>query len=130
MMSNSLAVSPCANPFWRRERESLGRARYAVRVSSAQSDDAHVKDEPKAVSRRELVIGLAGAGGVASLDMAGRGGGDRAMAAARRPPPPPPEEKRDPNVSGVQAKVLASKRRKEAMKEAVAKLREKGKALE
>lgn len=52
-----------------------------------------------------------------------------ANAAARRPPPPPPEERKDPNVSGVQAKVLASKKRKEAMKESVAKLREKGKAI-
>lgn len=48
---------------------------------------------------------------------------------AARPPPPPPREKKDPNVSGVQAKVLASKRRKEAMKEEVAKLRERGKPL-
>lgn len=49
--------------------------------------------------------------------------------AARRPPPPPPEEKKDPNVSGVQAKVLASKKRKEAMKAFMAKLREKGKPV-
>ena len=58
--------------------------------------------------------------------------GDRsANAAARRPPPPPVDEKekKDPNVSGVLAKVLASKRRKEAMKEEVAKLREKGKPV-
>lgn len=56
--------------------------------------------------------------------------GGTANAAARRPPPPPPEEKKDPNVSGVQAKVLASKKRKEAMKESIAKLREKGKAIQ
>ncbi|KAG8375872.1 hypothetical protein BUALT_Bualt09G0004300 [Buddleja alternifolia] len=49
-------------------------------------------------------------------------------AAARRPPPPLPQEKKDPNMSGVAAKVLASKKRKEAMKESIAKLREKGKA--
>ena len=54
-------------------------------------------------------------------------GGKNANAAARRPPPPPPGEKKDPNLSGVQAKVLASKKRKEALKEYVAKLREKGK---
>lgn len=53
----------------------------------------------------------------------------QSASAAGRPPPPPPKEKKDPNVSGVQAKVLASKRRKEAMKEEVAKLREKGKAI-
>lgn len=58
------------------------------------------------------------------------GGPSTANAAARRPPPSPPEEKKDPNVSGVQAKVLASKRRKEAMKESMAKLREKGKAID
>lgn len=68
-----------------------------------------------------MTLGLAGA--ALGLNVIG----DRnANAAARRPPPPPPEEKKDPNVSGVQAKVLASKKRKEAMKQAVAKLREKG----
>nr|CAD1838927.1 unnamed protein product [Ananas comosus var. bracteatus] len=57
---------------------------------------------------------------------------ESASAAKRRPPPPPTpqEEKRDPNVSGVQAKVLASKKRKEAMKETIAKLREKGKPVQ
>ncbi|PKA60203.1 hypothetical protein AXF42_Ash008262 [Apostasia shenzhenica] len=54
----------------------------------------------------------------------------RAAAAPPPPPPPPPTEKNGPNVSGVQAKVLASKRRKEAMKEEIAKLREKGKPKE
>lgn len=54
----------------------------------------------------------------------------RAEAAARRPPPPPPQEKKDPNLSGVQAKVLASKKRKEALKEATAKLRAKGKPVD
>ncbi|KAJ0617285.1 hypothetical protein HanRHA438_Chr02g0097581 [Helianthus annuus] len=58
-------------------------------------------------------------------------GDKNAEAAARRPPPPPPteKEKKDPNVSGALAKVLASKKRKEAMKESIAKLREKGKAI-
>ncbi|CAN8292030.1 unnamed protein product [Cochlearia groenlandica] len=54
---------------------------------------------------------------------------EEAMAAARRPPPPPVKEKQDPNVSGVQAKVLASKKRKDAMKASMAKLREKGKSV-
>lgn len=49
--------------------------------------------------------------------------------AQRRTPPPPPEEKKDPNVSGLQAKIIASKKRKEAMKESVAKLRESGKPV-
>jgi hypothetical protein len=56
-------------------------------------------------------------------------GGWNANAAARRPPPPPPGEKKDPSISGLQAKVLASKKRKEAMKEEVARLRERGKAV-
>jgi len=51
-----------------------------------------------------------------------------ASGAARRPPPPP-TEKKDPNVSGVMAKILASKRRKEAMKEEVGKLRARGKTV-
>ncbi|XP_059277491.1 uncharacterized protein LOC132031514 [Lycium ferocissimum] len=75
------------------------------------------------VSRRSLALGLAGAA------VALNAGNKKANAAARRPPPPPPMEKKDPNVSGVLAKVLASKRRKEAMKESMAKLREKGKPV-
>lgn len=54
---------------------------------------------------------------------------DNAEASARRPPPPPPTEKKDPNMSAAQAKILASKKRKEAMKENVAKLREEGKTI-
>ncbi|KAK9287755.1 hypothetical protein L1049_016195 [Liquidambar formosana] len=75
------------------------------------------------VYRRTFTLGLAGA--VLGLNISDQS----ASAAARRPPPPPPEEKRDPNMSGVQAKVLASKRRKEAMKEAMTKQREKGKPV-
>ncbi|KAI9196772.1 hypothetical protein LWI28_026866 [Acer negundo] len=78
-------------------------------------------------TRRNVSLGLVGAVLGLSFDVIG---GDRNVyAAARRPPPPPTGEKKDPNVSGVQAKVLASKKRKEAMKQAVAKLREKGKAV-
>ncbi|KAB1214335.1 hypothetical protein CJ030_MR5G000478 [Morella rubra] len=73
---------------------------------------------------RAVTLGLAGA--VLGFNV----GDQSASAAARRPPPPSPEEKRDPNVSGVQAKVLASKRRKEAMKESMAKLRERGKPVD
>ncbi|KAF7116794.1 hypothetical protein RHSIM_RhsimUnG0015300 [Rhododendron simsii] len=76
------------------------------------------------VDRRTIALGLAGA--VLGLTINNK----NANAAARRPPPPPPPtEKKDPNVSGVQAKVLASKKRKEAMKDATAKLREKGKPI-
>lgn len=72
---------------------------------------------------RAVTLSLAGA--VLGLNL-----GDRSSsAAARRPPPPPPTEKKDPNVNGVLAKVLASKKRKEAMKESVAKLRESGKPV-
>ncbi|XP_039045565.1 uncharacterized protein LOC120185408 [Hibiscus syriacus] len=83
----------------------------------------HVSDDTL-VHRRTLALGLAGA-------LLGFSVGDRkrANAAARRPPPPPPAEKKDPSVSGVQAKILASKKRKEAMKQEVAKLREKGKSV-
>ena len=70
-----------------------------------------------------MTLGLAGA--MLSLNV----GDQSANAAARRAPPPPPEEKKDPNVSGVQAKVLASRKRKEAMKEETAKLRERGKPI-
>lgn len=75
---------------------------------------------------REFVFGLSGAILAASFS-----GNQAANAAARRPPPPPSptEEKKDPNVSGVQAKILASKKRKEAMEEAMAKLRERGKPI-
>ncbi|KAH7547616.1 hypothetical protein FEM48_Zijuj01G0328800 [Ziziphus jujuba var. spinosa] len=93
---------------------------------AAASTNASVSDDN--LSRRSLMkvsLGIM-AGLVLNSDF--RGG--TANAAARRPPPPPPEEKKDPNVSGVQAKVLASKKRKEAMKESIAKLREKGKAIQ
>ncbi|KAF8082458.1 hypothetical protein N665_0824s0006 [Sinapis alba] len=77
------------------------------------------------INRRAIVVGLGGA--VWSWNA--QNGKEEAMAAARRPPPPPPKEKNDPTVSGVQAKVLASKKRKEAMKASIAKLREKGKPV-
>ncbi|KAA3477763.1 Ferrochelatase [Gossypium australe] len=68
-------------------------------------------------------VTLSLAGAMLSLNV----GDQRQANAARRAAPPPPEEKKDPSVSGVQAKVLASKKRKEAMKQAMAKMREKGK---
>lgn len=74
--------------------------------------------------RRRTLMGLSGAVmlGLSLSD-------EENVSVAARPPPSPPKEKKDPNVSGVQAKVLASKRRKEAMKEEVAKLRERGKPI-
>ncbi|CAH2033530.1 unnamed protein product [Thlaspi arvense] len=77
------------------------------------------------INRRTIVVGLGGA----LWSWNALNGKEEAMAAARRPPPPPTAEKKDPNVSGVQAKVLASRKRKEAMKASMAKLREKGKSV-
>lgn len=68
--------------------------------------------------------------GLASVALGLNTGGGNAWAAGRRPPPPPPKEKQDPNLTGLAAKVMASKKRKEAMKEITAKLREKGKPVE
>ncbi|KAI3430158.1 uncharacterized protein J3R85_008175 [Psidium guajava] len=89
-----------------------------LRVRQPVPDDKLMR-----IQRRSFALGFV----VGSLSMGI--GEKRATAAARRPPPPPPEEKRDPNVSGLQAKVLASKKRKEAMKESIAKLKEKGKPV-
>ncbi|GFS45913.1 hypothetical protein Acr_00g0098960 [Actinidia rufa] len=74
--------------------------------------------------RASVTLGLVGAVQWGSI------GNQKASAAARRPPPPPEGEKKDPSVSGLQAKVLASKKRKEAMKEAMAKLRGRGKPVD
>ena len=87
---------------------------------------SQIKFDVSLCCSRALLCGLvaAAAGTMLGPDIAG-------AASKRRPPPPgPAEEKKDPNVSGVQAKVLASRKRKEAMKEAVAKLREKGKPVD
>ncbi|MBA0628543.1 hypothetical protein Godav_023259 [Gossypium davidsonii] len=92
-------------------------------VSASYQTPHHVLDD-KLVYRRTVTLSLAGA--MLSLNV----GDQRQANAARRPPPPPPEEKKDPSVSGVQAKVLASKKRKEAMKQAMAKMREKGKPVD
>lgn len=75
--------------------------------------------------RRATTLGLAGL----VLGLVQVGSDRRANAAGRRAPPPPPEEKKDPSINGVTAKVLASKKRKEAMKESIARLKEKGKLI-
>ncbi|XP_021751811.1 uncharacterized protein LOC110717424 [Chenopodium quinoa] len=78
--------------------------------------------------RDAIILGVALGVAVAAL---GLNISDKAWAAARRPPPKTEDqEKKDPNVSGVLAKVLASKKRKEAMKQAMAKQRERGKKVE
>ncbi|XP_034685931.1 uncharacterized protein LOC117914629 [Vitis riparia] len=98
--------------------QTLGFQR--VWVSHHQSSAQALDD--RLIHRRNISLGLLGA-------VLGLSSGNQSARAARRPPPPPPQEKQDPNLSGVQAKVLASKKRKEAMKETVAKLREQGKAI-
>lgn len=76
--------------------------------------------------RRAATLGLAGL----VLGFIQVGSDRRANAAGKRAPPPPPEEKKDPSINAVTAKVLASKKRKEAMKESIAKLKEKGKLID
>ncbi|KAF5733938.1 hypothetical protein HS088_TW16G00379 [Tripterygium wilfordii] len=93
-----------------------------LRVSASSCHGSTKTQDDKFINRRSVTLSLAA--GVVVVGLSGR-----SEAAGRRPPPPPAEEKKDPNVSGVQAKVLASKKRKEAMKESVAKLREKGKSI-
>ncbi|KAM7486597.1 hypothetical protein LguiA_002606 [Lonicera macranthoides] len=90
----------------------------------SQGSNSNQAPDQSLVQRRIITLGLAGA--ALGLNI---GSNQSANAAARRPPPPPPTEKKDPNVSGVTAKILASKKRKEAMKDAVAKMRESGKAI-
>nr|XP_043638740.1 uncharacterized protein LOC122609858 [Erigeron canadensis] len=72
--------------------------------------------------RRDVLVGAVFGLGIVK-------GEKSAYAAARRLPPPPQTEKKDPNVSGVLAKIIASKKRKEAMKESITQLREKGKPI-
>ncbi|XVF37540.1 hypothetical protein REPUB_Repub20aG0017600 [Reevesia pubescens] len=95
------------------------------RVLASCQRPSQVLDDNKLVHRRTVTLSLVGA--VVGLNV---GDWRNANAAARRPPPPLPAEKKDPNVSGVQAKVLASKKRKESMKQDIAKMREKGKPVE
>ncbi|KMT15527.1 hypothetical protein BVRB_3g058790 [Beta vulgaris subsp. vulgaris] len=101
------------------------------RISSPCSDVPHQNtslDAPITLSpiSRRNIFGLGIAGAVLGLEF----GEKNAWAAARRPPPPPAGEKKDPNVSAVQAKIMASKKRKEAMKQAMAKQKEKGKKIQ
>ncbi|KAM7278094.1 hypothetical protein ACFE04_005228 [Oxalis oulophora] len=101
-----------------------GSQQRVICAYNNESYSNHTSLEHKLIlQRRTTTLGLAST----MLGLAiGEGS---AMAAARRGPPPPAVEKKDPNVSGVLAKVLASKKRKEAMKESMEKLREKGKPV-
>ncbi|KAK4253440.1 hypothetical protein QN277_010743 [Acacia crassicarpa] len=96
---------------------SAGHHYHQASASNEASPQYHCISLP----RRALIIS-----GTMLLVLSLSEHSQNARAAARKPPPSPSEEKRDPNVSGVQAKVLASKKRKDAMKQAVSKLREKG----
>ncbi|KAL8030542.1 hypothetical protein ABFX02_14G292600 [Erythranthe guttata] len=110
-----------AKPFvstFSRKTSNLASPRFLkVWASSSNQEETHIQ-------RRSIALGLASV--VLGLSI----GGGNAKAAARRPPPPPPKEKKDPNMNGVIAKVLASKKRKEAMKESIAKLKENGKPVQ
>ncbi|CAN6485694.1 unnamed protein product [Victoria cruziana] len=97
----------------------IGRIQCAHSLHSSASRVHEDKYEP---NRRALTWGVVGT--LLSLSVT-----EKASAAKRRPPPQEETQKNDPNVSGVQAKVLASKKRKEAMKDAMAKLRERGKPI-
>lgn len=92
----------------------------ACHRSSNQAQDLNF------VHRRNLALGLVGL--VVGLSVDDR---KAATAAGRRAPAPAlPMEKMEPGISGLTAKVLASKKRKEAMKESIAKLREKGRPIQ
>ncbi|XP_076923986.1 uncharacterized protein LOC143586306 [Bidens hawaiensis] len=94
----------------------------AVAATSPPSQKIVATHRNVPVLRRDVLVGT-----VFGLSIVS--GNKSAEAGARQPPPPPPTEKNDLNVSGVLKKVLASKKRKEAMKEAIAELRNKGKAI-
>ncbi|WCJ21883.1 hypothetical protein M5689_003998 [Euphorbia peplus] len=113
-MAHSLAAAAAAIPITTKSTPSQPFPKIPLsKTDHSQTNILH---------RRTVTLGLAGA-------LLGLNAGCQSANAAKRPPPPPPREKNDPNVSGVLAKVLASKKRKEALKESVAKLREKGKPI-
>ncbi|KAJ7980629.1 Zinc transporter like [Quillaja saponaria] len=114
----TIATSPISPKFNKTIPSSLGFQRV---LAFHQGSDQTPYVQP--ICRRTVTMGLTSA--VLGLGFSQQS----ASAAARRPPPPPPVEKKDPNLSGIQVKVLASKKRKEAMKAEVAKLRERGKEI-
>ncbi|CAI9776366.1 unnamed protein product [Fraxinus pennsylvanica] len=120
MMSHLLSLQAPTTAISRKTTPSPFSHIHKVWGCSQSFDDV---SKDKQVIRRGVLLGLAGAIFVMN-------GGDReARAAARRPPPPPPQEKKDPSISGLTAKILASKKRKEAMKESIVKLKENGKPI-
>ncbi|XP_028757217.1 uncharacterized protein LOC114716379 isoform X2 [Neltuma alba] len=127
VMAHSLTMAAATTAISRRRESGRGDCESASYCSSlfliptSASHEGSPQHHSLSLPRRSLVIS-----GTMLFGLSLSGQSQNARAAARRPPPPPSEEKKDPNVSGVQAKVLASKKRKEAMKQTVAKLREKG----
>ncbi|CAM0952446.1 unnamed protein product [Alopecurus aequalis] len=105
------------------QHAAVGAAPNAAPKKSSSSTSVATRCDTRRAFLHGVMIAAAGAGTLL-------GHVDAAPAASKRRAPPPPaeeKEKKDPNMSGVQAKVMASRKRKEAMKEATAKLREKGK---
>ncbi|CAK7322471.1 unnamed protein product [Dovyalis caffra] len=124
-MAHSLTITPATTtrPISAKSKKTSSVQSLRFQRVRASHGDSKPFSDNKLFHRRTMALGLAAA--LMGLNI----GGWNANAAARRPPPPPPEERKDPSISGLQAKILASKKRKEAMKEEVAKLREKGKAI-
>uniref|UniRef100_A0A6N2M2K0 Uncharacterized protein n=1 Tax=Salix viminalis TaxID=40686 RepID=A0A6N2M2K0_SALVM len=118
-MAHSLTITPAttARPVAVKSKKTSRVPSLGFQRARACHGDSVSFSDNKLVHRRTIALGLAGA------LMGVNTGGWNANAAAKRPPPPPPREKKDPSISGLQAKVLASKKRKEAMKEEVARLR-------
>ncbi|KAL5781332.1 hypothetical protein ACOSP7_006361 [Xanthoceras sorbifolium] len=122
-MAHSLTTPPppppsttCTTPISINSRPSIAFQRVST---------SHQSCKQVSTTRRNVSLGLVGA--VLGLNVVG--GDAKAYAPRKRPPPPPARERKDPNMSDLQAKLLASKKRKEEMKQAAAKLREKGKAI-
>ncbi|KAL3506882.1 hypothetical protein ACH5RR_032264 [Cinchona calisaya] len=121
-LSTRAAPATTAIPISTRSKQSTHSQTMSFHRVSAFHQGSDEASDPNLVNRRSLAFGL---GGI----VLGLNTGEKIAGAARRPPPPPAQEKKDPSVSGLMAKILASKKRKEAMKEEITKLREKGKAV-
>ncbi|CAI9108516.1 OLC1v1008116C1 [Oldenlandia corymbosa var. corymbosa] len=117
VIPSSSARSKLTNNSYYESQLRLGRVCACLQVP-------HEAPHISIANRRSVALGLVGI--VVGVNL---GDKSNANAAGKRPPPPPPKEKKDPNVTGLAAKLLASKKRKEAMMEEVARLREKGKTI-
>ncbi|KAL8088753.1 hypothetical protein AgCh_038512 [Apium graveolens] len=122
--STAIGVAVAQLPISNKINNGVRNASYLKTVASQSQLSQDCRPVHRS-SRRGTTLGLGGL--VLGLVQVASDG--CANAAGRRAPPPPPEEKKDPSINGVTAKVLASKKRKEAMKESIARLKEKGKAI-